>query len=631
MSLLQFGNSWATRASEAGPPLSVRARALSPSGNTEVLVQEGKARGFRESGPASTAPRSPVASDYKGPHAVQSLSLHPVLVPRTLLPALCPGLAMAPTLPLLLALVTVVIPGPGGAQVSINPIEVFLPRGASLQVNCSSSCSENLNLGLETQWPKREVESELRWKLFELSDIEEDSKPLCFETCGTIQSSASATIILYSVPKHVELDPLPTWQQVGKNLTLRCLVDGGTPRSQLSVMLLRGEEVLYRQPVDVDRKNPKEITTTVLVSRDDHEANFSCRTELDLRPLGLALFTNVSMTRQLWTFDLPLTIPKLDTPDLLEVGTKQKVLCSLEDLFPASEAQISLELGGHTLISKSRNHGDLVLATALVEVTAELEGTQQLRCVLELANQTLIAERTLNIYSFSAPALTLSQPNVSEGNQVTVSCEASGGALVVNLTGAPLGTPSPKVEFPSPKVEFPLTARAKDDKEQLSCSATLKVAGQVLFKTRTLELQVLYGPYLDDSDCRGNWTWEEGSQQTLKCEARGNPPPHTLNCNRKGDGAPLPIGVVKSVSRAMNGTYVCYAESSRGNVTRDVFLRVVYYDPTLIIILVVMLVTVVLISTAVIYFYNRQRKIRIYKLQRAQEEAMKLKAQAPPH
>lgn len=531
---------------------------------------------------------------------------------------------MAPTLPLLLALVAVVMPGPGGAQVSIYPIEAFLPRGASMEVNCSSSCSENLNLGLETQWPKREVESGLRWKLFELSDIEEDSKPLCFETCGTIQSSASATIILYSFPERVELDPLPTWQQVGKNLTLRCLVDGGTPRSQLSVMLLRGEEVLYRQPVDVDPKNPKEITTTVLVSRDDHEANFSCRTELDLRPQGLALFPNVSMTRQLRTFDLPLTIPKLDTPDLLEVGTKQKVLCSLEDLFPASEAQISLELGDHTLTSKSRNHGDSVLATALVEVTAEMEGTQQLRCVLELADQTLRAERTLSIYSFAAPALTLSQPTVSEGNQVTVSCEASGGALVVNLTDAPLGPPSPKVQFP-------LTARAKDNKRHLSCSAALKVAGQVLFKTRTLELQVLYGPYLNESDCPGNLTWNEGSQQTLKCEARGNPPPHTLNCSRKGDGAPLPIGVVKSVSRAMNGTYVCYAESSHGNVTRDVFLRVVYYNPTLIIILVIMLVIVVLISTAAIYFYNRQRKIRIYKLQRAQEEAMKLKAQAPPH
>lgn len=94
-----------------------------------------------------------------------------------------------------------------------------------------------------------------------------------------------------------------------------------------------------------------------------------------------------------------MTILKLDTPDLLEVGTKQKVLCSLEGLFPVSEAQISLELGGHTLTSKSTNHGNLVEATALVEVTAELEGTQQLHCVLELANQTLRAQRTLSIYS----------------------------------------------------------------------------------------------------------------------------------------------------------------------------------------------------------------------------------------
>ncbi|XP_041513680.1 intercellular adhesion molecule 1 isoform X1 [Microtus oregoni] len=543
---------------------------------------------------------------------------------------------MAPTLPLLLALVALVIPGPGGAQVSIHPIEAFLPMGASMQVNCSSSCTENLYLGLETQWPKREVESGLRWKLFELSDIEEDSKPLCFETCGSIQSSASATIILYSFPERVELDPLPTWQQVGKNLTLRCLVDGGTPRHQLSVMLLRGEEVLYRQPVDVDPKNPKEITATVLVSRDDHEANFSCLTELDLRPHGLALFTNVSMTRQLRAFDLPVTIPKLDTSDLLEVGTKQKVLCSLEGLFPASEAQISLELGGHTLTSKSTNHRDLVLAMALVEVTVELEGTQKLLCVLKLADQTLRAERILSIYSFPAPALTLSQPNVSEGSQVTVSCEARGGAQVVNLTDVQPRSSSPKVQCtltdvqprpPSPKVQCTLMATAEDNKRRFSCSAALNVAGQVLFKTRTLELQVLYGPYLDESDCQTNWSWEVGTRQTLKCEARGNPPP-TLNCSRKGDGARLPIGVVESVTWAMNGTYVCHAESSHGNVTRDVFLMV-YTNLTLIIILVTMLV-IVLIITAAMYFYNRQRKIKIYKLQRAQEEAMKLKAQAPP-
>lgn len=36
------------------------------------------------------------------------------------------------------------------------------------------------------------------------------------------------------------------------------------------------------------------------------------------------------------------------------------------------------------------------------------------------------------------------------------------------------------------------------------------------------------------------------------------------------------------------------------------------------------------VIVASIYTYYRQRKIRIYKLQKAQEEALKLKVQAPP-
>lgn len=100
----------------------------------------------------------------------------------------------------------------------------------------------------------------------------------------------------------MELEPLPPWQQVGKNLTLRCLVEGGAPRSQLSAVLLRGEETLSSKPVEGQLRDSKDITATVLVSRGDHGANFSCRTELDLRPQGMALFSNTSETRQLRTF-----------------------------------------------------------------------------------------------------------------------------------------------------------------------------------------------------------------------------------------------------------------------------------------------------------------------------------------
>lgn len=86
------------------------------------------------------------------------------------------------------------------------------------------------------------------------------------------------------------------------------------------------------------------------------------------------------------------------------------------------------------------------------------------------------------------------------------------------------------------------------------------------------------GPRLDKTDCLGNWSWQEGSQQTLKCQAWGNPSPK-LTCRRKADGALLPIGVVKSVTREMNGTYECRAFSSRGNVTRNVFLTVLCEYP----------------------------------------------------
>lgn len=97
----------------------------------------------------------------------------------------------------------------------------------------------------------------------------------------------------------MELLPLPRWQPVGENLTLRCQVAGGAPRRNLTVVLLRGEEELSRQPAVGE---PAEVTVTVLAGREDHLANFSCRTELDLRPGGLGLFQNSSAPRQLQTF-----------------------------------------------------------------------------------------------------------------------------------------------------------------------------------------------------------------------------------------------------------------------------------------------------------------------------------------
>ncbi|XP_012496765.1 PREDICTED: intercellular adhesion molecule 1 [Propithecus coquereli] len=532
---------------------------------------------------------------------------------------MAPGDAL-PALPALLALLGALLPGPGGAQTFVFPQKATLPRGGSVQVNCSSSCDQQATLGLETDLAKTEVARGNNWRAYELSSVHQDSNLICFSVCDGHQTMASASLTVYWCPDQVELAPLPPWQPVGENLTLHCQVTGGAPRSNLTVVFLRGEEELNRQPVVGE---PAEVTATVPVARSDHGLNFSCRAELDLRPLGLGLFENTSAPHQLRTFVLPSTGPQLDSPWVLEMGTQGTVVCFLDGLFPVSEAQVHLALGDRRLDPTITYHRDSLSAKAPLEAKAEEEGSHQLTCAVMLGNQSRETRQSVTVYSFPEPTLTLSKPEVSEGTEVIVECQAQAEA-VVTLSGVPAGPPGPLAQFL-------LNASAEDNGRRFSCSAALEVAGQVLQKNRTRELRVLYGPWLDERDCPGNWTWKEGSQQTLRCQARGNPSPH-LNCSREKDGALLPIGNLSYVTRNLSGTYVCRAISSRGELTREVSVTVTYSDHQNIVVIVVVtiLATVGAVASAA-YIYNHQRKIKKYKLQKAQKATtMKLNTQATP-
>ncbi|KAB0400199.1 hypothetical protein E2I00_009486, partial [Balaenoptera physalus] len=109
--------------------------------------------------------------------------------------------------------------------------------------------------------------------------------------------------------------------------------------------------------------------------------------------------------------------------------------------------------------------------------------------------------------------------------------------------------------------------------QYLTCAVNL--GGQ---SRRSQESVTIYnGPRLNERDCLGNWTWQEGSQQTLRCQAWGNPTPK-LNCSRKEDGALLPIGDLRPVKREVAGTYQCRATSTCGEVTREVVINVIYHQ-----------------------------------------------------
>ncbi|KAM6168950.1 intercellular adhesion molecule 1 [Erethizon dorsatum] len=530
---------------------------------------------------------------------------------------------MAPLPALLLALLGVVLPAAAGDPVvMVSATKTILRRGTSVLVNCSfSGCDQQglgWKLGLETQLPKITVDSGTNWQLFELTEVPEDSSPMCFLTCPPwSQETAAVSLTVFDFPEQVELGPLPPWQPEGEDLTLRCLVAGGAPRDRLTVVLLQGQEELKRQPVVGE---PAEVTATIRAGRNDHGANFSCHTELDLRSEGLELFLNTSATRQLQTFVLPATPPELATPGALEAGIRQLVTCSLEGLFPALEAKVHLALGDRKLNATVTYHNDYLSASASLEVTAQEEGDQWLVCAVLLGNRSSESRRNLTVYSFPEPILTLTATEVSEGDLVMVNCEAHPGAIVT-LSGAP-------AEPLSRKSQLLLNASSEDNGRHFSCSAALEVAGQVLYKNRTQQLTVLYGPRLDESDCPGNWTLPEGSKQMLRCQPWGNPPPQ-LRCHRKSDNTSLPIGSLRPVKRELEGTYLCRAVSSHGEASREVLVTVLYNQSNMVIVIVLATVGAIVSSVALTtYLYNRQRKIREYKLQKA-AEALLLKPK--PH
>jgi len=417
------------------------------------------------------------------------------------------------------------------------------------------------------------------------------------------------SLTVYWFPERVELLPLPRWQPVGENLTLRCQVAGGAPRDSLFVVLLRGEEELSRHPASGEPAEV-EVTVPVLAGRDDHLANFSCRTDLDLRPRGLRLFQNISAPRQLRTFALPMTTPHLVVPRFLEVGTTWSVNCTLDGLFPASEVQVQLALGNQTLNSTVESHGNTITATATATASVEQEGTQEIVCNMTLGSDSREARENLTIYSFQGPILNLSEPSAPEGTAVIVTCLA-GPRVQVTLEGLPAAAPGQPAQFQ-------LNATERDDRRIFFCNASLEMDGKVLHRNSSVQLRVLYGPKIDQAKCPQRLTWKDKTLNVLQCQARGNPDPQ-LHCFQESSGLEVPIGIPFLVRLNYSGTYSCKAASSRGTHTMIVVMNVRDRNSRAVTIVLGVLVVLGLVTivAALLFVFSVQKRSDIYHVNQA--------------
>ncbi|XP_049732809.1 intercellular adhesion molecule 3 isoform X4 [Elephas maximus indicus] len=340
--------------------------------------------------------------------------------------------------------------------------------------------------------------------------------------------------------------------------------------------------------------------TSLCTAREDYGANFSCSTQLDLRPQGLGLLENSSTSRQLRTFALPMTRPFLTAPRILEVGKETAVNCSLDGVFPVWEAQVHMTLGDQMLNSTVVSHGDALRATAMATAREEQKGAQ-IVCKVTLAGESRETWKNVTIYSFVEPILNLSEASASEGTMVTVTCMA-GTRVQVMLGGAP-------IMAPGQPAQLQLNATESDNGRNFSCNATLEVDGKVLHKNRSVQLNVLYGPKIDRTKCPQRLMWKDKTYQVLQCQARGNPDP-MLQCLQEGSRIKVPVGIPFFVRLYHNGTYHCQAISPRGITTVEVVMEVQDRNArSVTIAMVVLLVlSLVIVTAALLYVFGVQRR-----------------------
>lgn len=91
--------------------------------------------------------------------------------------------------------------------------------------------------------------------------------------------------------------------------------------------------------------------------------------------------------------------PRLAAPRLLEVGSERLVSCTLDGLFPASEADVYLALGDQRLSPDVILEGDALMATATATASAEQEGARQLVCMVTLGGKSRETRENVTVYS----------------------------------------------------------------------------------------------------------------------------------------------------------------------------------------------------------------------------------------
>ncbi|KAM9214398.1 intercellular adhesion molecule 5-like [Leptosomus discolor] len=476
-------------------------------------------------------------------------------------------------------------------ELSVEPVVPVVEHGGSVRLKLKTTCQHPNGSGNVETWIRKQlVRTGPGETVVELQNVSAwNLSVLCYYRCGRERKELHTKLAVYRVLEPAVLEPVPQLA-VGESHELACSVAGVAPVRNLTVILRRGGEVLHTKTFEEhsqDEPTAVRVTHRLTAQRRDNGQNVTCQALLDLEPYGPRFNTTSDpQTLAVYGKAAPASYrcllhrgggdqlipgcfspaaefpedPKLETHVHLEINETADANCTVGRVFPA--ATFELALADQALPLAVSQDG----RQATVTVSHSQPGDFELVCAVRVGPLQRRKAVTVHVYSFPSPKLDVSTTSLEAGAEVTGSCTLPlGHSAEVRLricTGHRV-----LVEWGQSPLPFSLTAREEDDGTELRCDANLTGSGKALKKSAPVRLTVTAKPRLDDGSCPPSQNWTEGQDETLRCWARGNPPPR-LECAK--DGETFPAGEPRRVTRAHAGTYRCQATNPLGTAVRNV-------------------------------------------------------------
>uniref|UniRef100_A0A8C3YCI2 Vascular cell adhesion molecule 1 n=1 Tax=Catagonus wagneri TaxID=51154 RepID=A0A8C3YCI2_9CETA len=460
-----------------------------------------------------------------------------------------------------------------GVKVEIFPESKIIAQiGGSASLTCSTTDCESPSFSWRTQMDSPlygavSNEGTKSTLLMDSVSFRNENSYLCTVFCGASKGERGFEVEIFSFPEDLEIhwSSLP---EVGKPVTVKCLVPDVYPAEKLEIRLLKDNHSVatqdFLEPMDVKSQETKSLEFTFTPTEEDIGKALVCQATLDIAPEPQIRTTTEKMQVYISPEDPVISV---NPSTSLQEGDSVMMTCTSEGL-PAPQISWSKKLdnGNQQLLS---GNATLTLIAMRMEDSGiyVCEGVNPVgtnRKEVKLTVQVAPSDTTISV----SPSSTL-----EEGSSVNMTCSSD-------------GLPAPKIvwskklrdetlERLSENTTLTLTSTKIEDSGVYVCEG-INLAGR---SRKEVELIIQAAPKDLQLTAFPSESVKEGDTVIISCTC-GNVPPTLITLKKKAETGDT---VLKSTDGAYTihrarladaGVYECESKNEVGLQLRSITLDV---------------------------------------------------------